>query len=417
MKVTVCYRTYGHEPRDWGRRRMNNPNTTVNRLIKVSGGIIGPREPRPKTIRIKQTCDYPEVAKAHLAVAEIFADEKLAGGVPICDESVALVQHLFTEEEAMVMRHIKPGLPQTAKMLADAENRPIEEIHRILQSLAVEKHIVLRLGEGDAAIYMVMPIVPGIFEFALARQSMDTLTEWHRRFCQLFENLFETGYVVDHVPKQPPTIKYLTMGQVVRSSPVAFPSDKLEEVFAKHKSFGLTLCQCRIAEKVVGRGCGKPMEVCMTFGPIADMSIKAGRSRRITMKDGLEIKAEAEASGLVTWIDACDPSIGGTSCSCCGDCCHFMRRISEFNVPASLAPPHFIPRVDSEKCNCCGKCALACPMGAVTVDVVNSQYTWNAHRCIGCAQCAAACSKAKAIEMAAVPDCPEFLQNRVGIFF
>lgn len=395
---------------------MSDTRAAGNRMIKIDGGIIGPREPRPKTIKVKKAADYPDVSKAHLAVAEIFADEKLAGGVPICDESIALVRHLFTEEEAMVMRHLKPGLPQTAKSLADAEHRPVEDIQKILHTLAVEKHIILRLGEGDAAIYMVMPIVPGIFEFALARQSMDTLTDWHRRFCELFEKLYETGYVVDHAVKGAATIKYLAMGRVVRSSPMAYPSDKLEEVFAKHKSFGLTLCQCRIAEKVVGRGCGKPMDVCMPLGPIAEMSIKAGRSRRITMKDALEIKAEAEACGLVTWIDALDPAIGGTSCSCCGDCCHFMRRVSEFNVPASIAPPHFIPRVDPDKCNSCGKCALACPMGAVTVDVVNSRYTWNAHRCIGCAQCAAACGKLRAIEMTAVPDCPEFVQNKTGFF-
>jgi Pyruvate/2-oxoacid:ferredoxin oxidoreductase delta subunit len=200
-------------------------------------------------------------------------------------------------------------------------------------------------------------------------------------------------------------------------NPAAFPSDKLEEVFSRYQSFGLTLCQCRITENVVGRGCGKPLEVCMSLGPIAEMSIKGGRSRRITMKDALEIKAEAEASGLVTWIDASDPKIGGTSCSCCGDCCHFMRRVSEFNVPASIAPPHFTPKVDLEKCNFCGKCALACPMGAVTVDTVNHKYSYEIHRCIGCAQCAAACSKHRAIEMAAVPDCQDFLQNRTGIFF
>ena len=124
----------------------------------------------------------------------------------------------------------------------------------------------------------------------------------------------------------------------------------------------------------MGRGCGKPMEVCETLGPLAEMSIKAGRSRRITMKDAIKIKAEAEANSLVTWIDASDPNIGGTSCSCCGDCCHFMRRVTEFNVPASVAPPHFTPEINLNKCNYCGKFALACPMGAKTVDMINKTH-------------------------------------------
>ena len=395
---------------------MSKPIVAGNRMIQVRDGVIGPREPRTKNVKIKSVNDYPGVSKAHLEVAQLYADKRLGGGVPICDESIALIQHIFTEEEAMVMRHFKPGTPQTAQSLAEAEHLPIEKINRILYSIAEEKHVILRLGEGEAAVYMVIPILPGAFEFVLARQSLDSLTEWHRRFCELFEKLYETGYILDHEPKKPPTIKYVPMGQIIRTHPMAYPSDKLEEVYSRYKSFGLTMCQCRITEKVVERGCGKPMEVCITLGPVAEMSIRGGRSRRITMKDALEIKAEAEASGLVTWIDASDPAVGGTSCSCCGDCCHFMRRVSEFNAPASIAPAHFVPRVDLDRCNYCGKCALACPMGAVTVDVINNTYTRNAHRCIGCAQCVVAC-KPKAIEMVVVPDCEEFLQNRVGVFF
>ncbi len=396
---------------------MTNLKAPGHRMIRMNNGVIGPRSPRRKTVVVKTAADYPKVSKAHLEVAQIYADEKMAGGVPICDELIALVLHLFTEEEALVMRHLTPKAHQTAQSLAAAEHRSLEAINAVLNSLAVEKHIILGLGEGDAKIYLAVPLLPGVFEFVLARRSMDSLTDWHRRFCELFEQLYETGYIIDNKIKKPPVIKYLPIGKVIRSNTAAYPSDKLEEVFSRYKSFGLTMCQCRMTEKVVGRGCDKPMDVCMTLGPVADMSIKAGRSRRITMKDALEIKAEAEANGLVTWIDASDPNIGGTSCSCCGDCCHFMRRITEFNVPASLAPPHFTPHIDLKKCNYCGKCALACPMAAVTVDMVNKTHRVDACRCIGCAQCVAACSKHKAIEMVAVADCEEFLQTGTGIFF
>lgn len=217
---------------------MKTSNPVGHRMLQIKNGIIGPRTPRQKTVIVRSVNDYPEVSKAHLEVAQIYADKKMAGGVPICDELIAL-----------------------------------------------------------------------------------------------------------------------------------------------------------------------------------DMSIRAGRSRRITMKNALEIKTEAESNGLVTWIDASDPKIGGTSCSCCGDCCHFMRRVSEFNVPASIAPPHFTPTFNPEKCNYCGKCAPACPMGAVTIDLVHRNYTLNAHRCIGCAQCTVACSQNMAIAMVAVADCEEFQQDKVGIFF
>jgi electron transport complex protein RnfB len=391
--------------------QMSLTNTAGNRMIQINNGIIGPREPRRKTLRVKKTSDYPEVSRAHLEVAEIYANRKMAGGVPICDESIALMLHLFTEEEASVMRHLKPGVKETAKSLAETEHRPVEEVKKILHSLTNEKHIIVSRGSGEEKVYVALPLLPGVFEFVLFRSSMDSLTDWHRRFCELFEKLFETGYLVDVVSKAPPSIKYLPVGQVIESTSTAFPSDKLEEVFSQYKTFGVTLCQCRMTEKVVGRGCERPMEVCMSMGPMAEAAIQSGRLRRIEMKEALEIKAEAEASGLVSWISNQDPKIGGTSCSCCGCCCHFMRRISEFNSPGRIAIPHFMPKVDLEQCNFCGKCALACPMGAITVDIVNNQHVHDPNRCIGCAQCAVACSKLKAIEMKALPDYQEFLQN------
>ena len=195
-----------------------------HRMIQIKDGVIGPRRPRAKTVKIKSIDDYPNVSKAHLDVAQIYADKQMAGGVPICDELIALVLHLFTEEEAMVMRHLKPGQHHTAQSLSEAEHSPIEEIKAILQSLAEEKHIILRMGEGEACVYMAVPILPGVFEFVLARQSMDSLTQWHRRFCELFERLYETGYIVDHEIKKPPMIKYLPIGKVVQFSPAAFPS-------------------------------------------------------------------------------------------------------------------------------------------------------------------------------------------------
>lgn len=309
-----------------------------NRMIQIDGGIIGPREPKRKNVKVKSRNDYPGVSQAHLDVAEVYSNRRLAGP-PLCDELVALMVHTFTEEEASIARHIGPRATETAESVAAAAHRPVEEVREILERLANEKRILMSGGTTEKK-YSNLPLTAGSFEMVLMRTSLDTLTEWHRRFAELFAALWETGFGVDYwgKGKRPPGIKYLPIGQTIESNPMALPVDKLEEVFSHFDIFSVTNCQCRIVEKLVDRWCERPLEVCMGMGPSAERSIKSGRSRRIERKEALELKAEAEASGLVTWITSQDPTTGGTSCSCCGCCCHMMRTISEFNMPGLIAP-------------------------------------------------------------------------------
>ena len=94
----------------------------------------------------------------------------------------------------------------------------------------------------------------------------------------------------------------------------------------------------------------------------------------------------------------------GSSCSCCGCCCHMMRTVNEFNMPAMIAPPHFLPDFDLSNCDYCGKCARACPMGAISTDMKGKLHDHQLERCIGCGQCVIACDKKKAVKMEAMPN-------------
>jgi ferredoxin len=384
---------------------MANQKQTNGRVIQINAGVIGPSKPQPRLVKPKKIFYYPEVPKPYRDVAQRYTNPLLFGP-PVCDELMALVQHMFTEEEAALVRHLSSPRGKNASAIAAAEHRPVKEVRPILDRLADEKHILLTHGQGKSKRYGLMPIVPGVFESVLVRTSLDTLTSWHRRFAELFEALFATGYLLDYAEHDLPAVRYLPVERALGDHSMALPSDRLEEVLDHYKVFALGLCQCRMTEEIVGRGCDRSLENCVAFGDAAEYVIRSGRMRRVTKQDVLEVKAEAEANGLVTcWAEAAwGRTASGASCSCCGCCCHALQTITRFNVPGLIAPPHFTPRLDDSKCNHCGKCARNCPLGAIVVDTKGKNYRHLPHRCIGCGLCSVACDRQKAIQMEPVAD-------------
>jgi electron transport complex protein RnfB len=133
--------------------------------------------------------------------------------------------------------------------------------------------------------------------------------------------------------------------------------------------------------------------------------VKEGRMRQASRKDVLEVKAAAEKEGLVTWmLNDQSSKFFRCSCSCCGCCCDALRQISEFNAPGFIAPPHFLPVVDTALCDCCGKCAKACTMKAMEVSGEGEakSHVHIRERCVGCGVCLVACPK-NAITLREVP--------------
>jgi len=378
----------------------------ARRVVQVDRGVLGPSQPRPRNIRAKHPKDFPGVTATHLAVASRLSSALLMGP-PLCDELVAFVQHLFTEEEATVVRHLGQFSGMTAAAIAKAEHRAVEQVEPILETLATVKRAIGSSGPDGQKKYRLMPIMPGIFEMVLIGESPDSLSPWHRRFAELFEALYETGYIADfqHGQTKPtPFVRALAVGQTIEAHPMALPSDRLEVVLERYAAFGIGQCQCRMTMEVAGQGCGRPLGNCTVMGEMAEQGIRQGWLKPVSRQNVLEIKREAESQGLVTWIMNVEAAKGQASCSCCGCCCHALRMVNEFNSPGVIAPAHFLPDFAADRCTYCGKCVTQCPMGALKMDLRQRTRQHLGARCIGCGLCAVACGDRQALRMEAVPD-------------
>ncbi|MEW6076656.1 MAG: 4Fe-4S dicluster domain-containing protein [Thermodesulfobacteriota bacterium] len=384
---------------------MTEKKSKATTIIQINQGIVGPKPPLTKSLRIKPLGAYPDVAEAFRETARLYASPLLAGP-PVCDELMDLIMHMFTEEEADIVRHFKPMMRMTAEKAAKASHRPVEDARKVLDRLSREKFILLAMGDGPKRKYTVMPILPGTFEAVMMATSMENLSDWQRRFAELFERLVETGYLTDYLKYDLPAVRYLPAHHAIEAQQLALPSDRLEEIMDRYKTFGVTMCQCGMTEILAGRGCGRPLENCVMFGEgVVNVLARAGKARIIEKKEAVEIKRQAEQAGLVSWIfNEESGKHGSSSCSCCGCCCHMMKTVTQYNMPAMIAPPRYLPVFDMKTCNHCAKCALRCPMGAITVDTRNKTHHHDLKRCVGCGQCVVACDKARAIAMEPVKE-------------
>jgi len=350
---------------------------------------------------------------AHFRVMEHFSSPWLLGPAP-SEKLLAMVLHLFTDEEADLVQHLSPLRPKSAGRVARLSGRSAEATGRILDFLALTKRVILAYGKPRK--FTLLPIVPGTFEMALMTPDLSSRNSWHKEFARLFEELWDEGYIVDYTKKVIPGIRYLPVSNIGTSLSSAWPSEKLEEILEPYADFAVGNCQCRLAMILLEKGCGRPLENCVVMGPGVRKFIERGLMRKSDAYEVLALKREAEASGCVSWINN---DIGGTprgnsSCSCCGCCCHGMRSISQFNAPGLIAKPRFLPNFEPFHCIACGKCISACPMGALSLEA--GKLSFDSARCIGCGLCVLSCP-AKALSLAEVPGAAPHQSSRSSLFF
>jgi NADPH-dependent glutamate synthase beta subunit-like oxidoreductase len=132
--------------------------------------------------------------------------------------------------------------------------------------------------------------------------------------------------------------------------------------------FAAADCQCRIAARQHGEGCGHTAEeMCLVLGPVAEYEIRTGRARRITREEAFAIIEKAEEEGLVHQIpNLMGPGRTTTICNCCGCSCLSLINANLYRNPDRVRS-NYVSHVDQDKCIACGQCVENCQVNALTL--------------------------------------------------
>ncbi|MCX5791523.1 MAG: 4Fe-4S dicluster domain-containing protein [Elusimicrobia bacterium] len=308
-----------------------------------------------------------------------------------------ILRVLFSEKEAGLVS-LLPIKPFTAGTAAAAWKLPLAETRNLLDALA-QKALLLDTESYGETTYVLPPPMAGFFEFSLMRTRGDidqkALSELFRDYLNVEEefikNLFtpgetQFGRVFVHEPALPAdnglhVLDYEKASEVIRT--------------AAHRGVGL--CYCRHKARHLGKACGAPLELCLTFDSAAESLVRHGFARAVGVQEGLAMLRQAYDLGLVQFGENVRNGVNFI-CNCCGCCCEAMLAARRFGTLHPVHTTNFLPEVDARQCTGCGRCVRACPVNAMVLAPAggarNGKRTAGLDReiCLGCGVCARACA-------------------------
>jgi len=344
------------------------------------------------------------------AVYEKLADalSMRGGAVPVikCQEFFALLEELFTPQEAELAIKM-PITPIPAETLAkEIVGDDPKEVKSLLETMA-DRGTVFTVDRDGQRFYVLMPLIPGIFEMQFMGGEVSERT---KKLARLFDGYFDLAR--DAEARHPAVSEGRTIVPFARVIPVEtdipidvtiHPYDKVSEYIAKSDYIAIGTCYCRHHGELVGNPCSKPKDVCMAFGPQAKYVAERGFARMVSKEEALKVLDRSEEAGLVH----CSSNTGkyiSFMCNCCACHCFIIQSIKRGVIPMG-AVSSFIMTVNEDECSGCGVCIDRCQMDALSLD--GAMLVRNAERCIGCGLCISVCpTEALKLELrkgAAVP--------------
>lgn len=292
---------------------------------------------------------------------------------------IEILKELFTPAEAELMFHLKP-FPELTAAIAQRAGRDAESVGAMLYEMS-RKGLILRFKASPEEIYYFLaPWMVGIWEFQVKRLTPDNI--------KLYEQYYEEGVVPEAKKCSTPGFRVIPIEKEIGQSSEVEPFEKLSSILENQTRFAVAECICRKESRMLGHGCDKLLETCLSLGPAADYYIENGFAREISREEALQVLAKAEEDGLIHFSS----NHKGQKvfiCNCCGCCCKALAHMTKHGNPSVIARSNYYAVLNAETCSFCETCLERCQVEAISLE--NEMAAIDPKRCIGCALCVSTC--------------------------
>lgn len=324
-------------------------------------------------------------------------------GAPPSKTLYNILSILFSEKEAALVAQL-PIKPFTVKKAATIWKMSEKEAKNILDTLA-SRAILIDIVQKGVQTYILPPPMAGFIEFSMMRTREDIDQKLLGELLYQYMNV-EEDFIKDLFYSAETKLGRVFVNEdalektrIVENSISANTLDSLVQVLDYERAsyiidtsehMGISMCYCRHKMQHVGKACDAPMDICMTFGNVANSLINNGYARRVDKIEGKDLLQLAYDNNLVQ----CGENVreGVTFiCNCCGCCCEALVAARKFGMLHPVETTNFLPKIDQNTCVNCGKCFKICPVNAIKK--VEDKYEVQEELCLGCGVCARGCFK------------------------
>lgn len=306
--------------------------------------------------------------------------DTLPNGFPATENGVEirLLKKVFEPDEAEIfcnLRLVYESPDQISKRTGLSPEGLADKLDSMWRRGLVESE-----PSGELRVYRMIPWLVGIYELQNKRLDKEFIDIWEEYAPTIGPPLVMT---------KPQLLQVVPVEKEIPTNYEALPYEKVSGIIENGKSFLVADCICRKFARMAGRGCDKPLEICLGISrePGAFDNNPSGW-RVITKDETYELLQKAEDAALVHMTTNLEN--GHTFiCNCCG-CCDGQLTVIRDGLLKGTVNSHFYATIDAERCDGCGICAdKRCQVGAL--EKVDGIYCVDTTKCIGCGLCASAC--------------------------